>query len=419
MTRPLRDNGQVKWRSDPPARLTRRQIALDLALAAAITVACVKLNVLSVRMHDSLTPQPPPPYGMFTHAALLAVLARTAPLAVRRRYPLTTFWLCLAGCALASLPGGSIVDLVALAPAAYAAIVYSPYWVVAMLGMPAALLVLGSGAVANGQSGNYELLTALLVFVSVLIVGSAVRLGRRRAGDSQARLRRLEAEQEATTRQAIEQERARIARELHDVVAHNVSMMVVQAGAARRVLSSTPDEARTALLAVEDSGRATIVELQHLLGLLAPPGGPQDGVLDEPPPAPQPGLDQVRPLIDRVSCAGLPVELRVHGPERPLPPGLDLAAYRVVQEALTNVMKHAGQPATTVTLDYQPGALLVEVADEGCPGRPGTLPGTGRGLLGLRERVALYGGELDAGGRPGGGWLVRARIPDELAALPS
>ena len=284
-----------------------------------------------------------------------------------------------------------------------------------MLGMPAALLVLATAAVSNTQSGNYQLLTALLVFVATLIVGNAVRLGRRRASDSQARLRRVQAEQEAATRLAIGQERARIARELHDVVTHNVSMMVVQAGAARRVLGSTPDEARTALLAVEDSGRAAIIELQHLLGLLAPP----DAARDEPPPPPQPGLDQVGPLIDRVATAGLPVELRVRGVVRPLPPGLNLAAYRVVQEALTNVLKHAGQPATTVTLDYQPGALIVEVADDGCPGGPGSLPGTGRGLLGLRERVALYGGALDAGGRPGGGWLVRARIPDELAVLPA
>jgi signal transduction histidine kinase len=366
-------------------------------------------------MQDSVIPQPPAtPYSMFSAAALLAVLARTAPLAIRRLFPLTAFWLCLAGCALVSLPNGSVINLVVLAPAAYAAVVYSPYWLLAMLGMPAALLVLATAAVSNAQSGNYQLLTALLVLVATLIVGNAVRLGRRRASDSQARLRRVEAEQEAATRQAIEQERARIARELHDVVTHNVSMMVVQAGAARRVLGSTPDEARTALLAVEDSGRAAIVELQHLLGLLAPP----DAGRDEPPPPPQPGLDQVGPLIDRVATAGLPVELRVRGLVRPLAPGLNLAAYRVVQEALTNVLKHAGQPATTVTLDYQPGALIVEVADDGCP-VPVSLPGTGRGLLGLRERVTLYGGELDAGVRAGGGWLVRARIPDELAVLPA
>ena len=207
---------------------------------------------------------------MFSAAAVLAVLARTAPLAIRRLFPLTAFWLCLAGCALATLPNGSVINLVVLA-AAYAAVVYSPYWLLAMLGMPAALLVLATAAVSNAQSGNYQLLTALLVFVATLIVGNAVRLGRRRASDSQARLHRVQAEQEAATRLAIGQERARIARELHDVVTHNVSMMVVQAGAARRVLSSTPDEARTALLAVEDSGRAAIVELQHLLGLLDPP----------------------------------------------------------------------------------------------------------------------------------------------------
>ena len=133
MIRPLRDNGQVKWRSaDRPARLTRRQIMLDLALAAAITLACLKLNVLTVRMQDSVIPQPPAtPYSMFSAAAVLAVLARTAPLAIRRVFPLTAFWLCLAGCALATLPNGSVINLVALAPAAYAAVVYSPYWLLA------------------------------------------------------------------------------------------------------------------------------------------------------------------------------------------------------------------------------------------------------------------------------------------------
>jgi signal transduction histidine kinase len=416
MIRLVRDNGQVKWRSaDQPARPTRRQIMLDLALAAAITLACLKLNVLTVRMQDSLIPQPPAtPYPMFSAAALFAVLARTAPLAIRRRFPLTAFWLCLAGCALATLPNGSVINLVALAPAAYAAVVYSPYWLLAMLGMPAALLVLATAAVSNAQSGNYQLLTALLVFVATLIVGNAVRLGRRRDSDSQARLHRVQAEQEAATRLAIGQERARIARELHDVVTHNVSMMVVQAGAARRVLGRTPDEARTALLAVEDSGRAAIVELQHLLGLLDPPGGAADGS----PPPPQPGLDQVRSLVDRMNTAGLPVGLRVQGQARPLPPGLDLAAYRVVQEALTNVARHAPDAsAVAVSVARDGQSITVEITDDATAGRPAAFPHPGGyGLVGMRERVEALGGRLSAGPRPASGWSVHATLPAPAAS---
>jgi hypothetical protein len=213
----------------------------------------------------------------------------------------------------------------------------------------------------------------------------------------------------------------------------------VQAGAARQVLGAAPDEARSALLAIEESGRAAITELQHMLGLLTQPGDPDDsGVADAgpinsgaaPPLRPQPGLDQVTALIGRVSAAGLPAELQIRGTPRVLPPGMDLAAYRVVQEALTNVLKHAGRRSATVTLDYQPGALVVEVANDGGPGgepapraapaAPDPVPGGGRGLLGLRERVLLYDGELEAGDQPGGGWRVRARFPwrPELVAVP-
>jgi signal transduction histidine kinase len=171
-----------------------------------------------------------------------------------------------------------------------------------------------------------------------------------------------------------------------------------------------------------------------MLGLLTQPGDSEDAgpaaTAGTAPLQPQPGLDQVRPLIDRVTAAGLPVELRVSGMPRALPPGTDLAAYRVIQEALTNVIKHAGKSTATVTLDYRDDALVVEVADNGAPGEaaarhrgaPGALtamPG-GHGLLGLRERVSLYGGDLDAGSQPEGGWRVRARFPGQpwLAAVP-
>jgi signal transduction histidine kinase len=200
-------------------------------------------------------------------------------------------------------------------------------------------------------------------------------------------------------------------------------MMVVQAGAARRVLGASPDEARSALLAIEGSGRDAITELQHMLGLLTQPGDPDEAgpavAAGSAPLRPQPGLDQVAPLIERVTAAGLPVEFRVSGTPRALPPGMDLAAYRVIQEALTNVIKHAGKTSATVTLDYRDDALVVEVDDNGAAARhrgaPGALtpvPG-GHGLLGLRERVSLYGGDLDAGSQPQGGWRVRARFPEQ------
>ena len=155
------------------------------------------------------------------------------------------------------------------------------------------------------------------------------------------------------------------------MVTHNVSVMIVQAGAARQVLSDSPDEAKEALLAVESSGRAAMTELRHLLGLLSPGlTDAEDARRDGEDLRPQPGLGQLRPLIDRVSAAGLPVELRIAGAPRELPPGQDLAAFRVVQEALTNVIKHVGKPRTTVTLDYRADDLVVEVADAGRPSLP-------------------------------------------------
>jgi signal transduction histidine kinase len=186
-------------------------------------------------------------------------------------------------------------------------------------------------------------------------------------------------------------------------VTHNVSVMVVQAGAARKVLSFSPGDAEDALLAVEASGRTAMAELRSLLGLLSPAS---DGATDTAL-RPQPGLSELDALIGRVSAAGLPVKLRISGGPRPLPPGPDLAAYRVVQEALTNVLRHAGESAASVWINWGE-QLVITVSDDGV-GTSGGPPG--RGLLGLRERLSIYGGELDAGPRPGGGWQLRAVLP--------
>jgi signal transduction histidine kinase len=222
----------------------------------------------------------------------------------------------------------------------------------------------------------------------------------------------FERERQSAARSAVHDERARIAHELHDIVSHNVSLMVVQAGAARDVLATMPGEAAKALLAIENAGRDTMTELRHLLGLLAPSADGDE--LD-----PQPSLSRLSTMIDRICFAGLPVEVRVSGEQRPLPPGIDATAYRIVQEALTNALKHGNRDPAEVWIRYAERSLRVEVLNGGPSvlsgdSRPPSTDqgdGTGRGLLGLSERVAVYGGHLDARRRLGGGYRVRARIP--------
>jgi signal transduction histidine kinase len=228
----------------------------------------------------------------------------------------------------------------------------------------------------------------------------------------------LERERETAGRAAVEEERARIARELHDIVSHNVSLMIVQATAAREVLTTLPDDAAAALAAVESAGRTTMTELRHLLGLLAPAADGEDGA-EGAPEAPQPSLSRLSPLVDRVAFAGLPVEVRIAGEPRPLPSGIDVTAYRIVQEALTNALRHGAAGKAEVTVRYADHSLRVEVLTSGPSVLNGERPperdstGAGRGLLGLKQRVAVYGGDLDARRRIGGGYRVRARIPVE------
>ena len=412
--------------TEPRPALSRRAISIDAVVAAVATAAALAAG-----------PAPARPLGPL----LVAVTA--APLALRRVFPLTVFWTIMAAI-VAAYHGdnnATLVTFLAVAFAAYSAVVHSRYRGAALLSMPL-VTVLVIALFADTAPPIPARATPLLIFIPIMIVGNTVHRWARRAGDSGARLRQAQADHEAATRRALARERARLASELHDVVTHNVSVMVVQAGAARRVLSADPAEATKALRAVESSGRTAMTELRHLLGLLSPPPGPDDagGPAGQPAVlvdadsgpggaadlAPQPGLDELREMVGRVVAAGLPVELRIAGTPRDLPAGLGLAVYRVVQEALTNVIKHAGKPQAEVRLTYEPAALVVEVADDGRPiPAAGPAPdagvprGAGMGLLGLRERVALYGGDLAAGPRPGGGWLVQARIPVEPAEIPA
>ena len=238
-----------------------------------------------------------------------------------------------------------------------------------------------------------------LVFSSLLLgapwaAGRAVR--QRRLND-----RELEIEKERASA-AIVEERARIARELHDVVAHSISVMVLQARGGRRVLQSDPADAYDAFAVIETTGQQALDEMRRLVGMLR---SSDEGL----PLAPQPGLKELGPLVEQARAAGLPVDVAVEGEPRDLPPGVDLSAYRIVQEALTNALTHAGPARARVVLRYRADELELEISDDG-PGTGDDL-GPGYGLVGMRERVSVYGGELQAGRRPEGGYSLRVRLP--------
>jgi len=218
------------------------------------------------------------------------------------------------------------------------------------------------------------------------------------------RARRAEREREERAAAAVVSERARIARELHDIVSHNVSVMVVQAEAAEEMLErDKPDRARAPVRKIEETGRAALTDMRRLLGVL------REGDA-RPALNPQPGIANLELLLAKVREAGLPVELEVQGTPVPLSPGVDLSAYRIVQEALTNALKYAGRARARVLVRFMPGALELEVTDDGA-GADGVGGGGGQGLVGMRERVALFGGELEAGPRLEGGYRVYARLP--------
>ena len=224
----------------------------------------------------------------------------------------------------------------------------------------------------------------------------------RRPPDAEQKADRLEREREANIKRAAAEEQARISRELHDVIAHNVSVMTIQAAAARDVFESEPQRAREALGSIESTGRAALTELRRLLSAV------RDGGHREL--APQPGLAALEELVSQVRSAGLAVELNVEGERPPLPAALDLSAYRIVQEALTNTLKHASARHAWVDVRFGDAEVDVVVRDDGV----GTVPngaGSGRGLIGMRERVAFFGGSLDAGPQAGGGYAVSAHLP--------
>lgn len=332
-----------------------------------------------------------------------AVLLCTAPLIVRRRWPIPVLLLALAGFSIA----GNASNLASLAGGLLAAV---------FVGLDSRHPVIGTIAVGGVAvaialefgRGSYTVLPIPGFLTPFLLIGSAFLAGRvilnreMLVKEQRERANQREREHEAAIKAAAEAERSHIARELHDVIAHSVGVMVVQAGAARHVLTDKPEAAREALLAVEASGHAAMAELRRLLGVLHETGEPA-------PLAPQAGLDRLDSLVAGVREAGLPVVLRIEGDARPLPPGVEIAAYRIVQEALTNALKYAGGAPTQAVVRFAKDAIEIEVVDEGQVLTPAD--GIGRGLTGMRERVGLFGGTIDAGRREGAGYAVRAHLP--------
>jgi signal transduction histidine kinase len=389
----------------------------DVALAAVLSLAAVWLTIRGEGGSGGgdvpLLPLPEPSDGPLPapRSGVLLSLLVTVALIGRRRWPLACLTVQFAGL-LALEHDVNAATLAALLIGAYSLAVYGRS---ALLSMSALLVAaaITAGLRTNTWPPLPERAGAFAILLPIGLFGVAIRAARSRARAAGQRAEALEREQQTATRLAVAQEQARIARELHDVVSHHVGVMTIQAGAAGKVLDTHPEQARSALSAIEASGRETMTELRHLLGVLTP--GPTDELLH-----PQPGLDQLDALIEGVRRAGQPVSAQ-RTPVA-LPRGIDLTAYRVVQEALTNALRHAPGAPTDIVITTQPSTqpsadggtdLVIEVTNDAPP--PGTPPGagvgSGTGLLGLAERLRLYGGTLETGRRVGGGFRVRARMP--------
>lgn len=356
--------------------------------------------VLSQEQRDGHRPQGPLWFDV------LAILAIVLPLLARRRFPF----------------GAPVAVGVAAAATSFVDKTIVPYDGVTFVMGCAALFLVGSLrdrfqavaglAVAEGVAavvehndptgGVGQFIVASIIFVIVWTIAFSVGRKSQEADEAKERAGRAEREREERARAAVAEERARIARELHDVVGHSVSVMTVQASGVRRLLRPDQQREREALLVVERTGREALAEMRRMVGVLR---RPEEG----PALAPQPSLEHVGRLVEQTREAGLPVKLRVEGEAVQLPVGVDLTAYRLVQEGLTNALKHAAATEAEVLVHYSDGQIEVVVSDDGHGSGSGD--GGGHGLVGMRERVSVYGGELDAGPRPEGGYRLRARLP--------
>jgi signal transduction histidine kinase len=338
----------------------------------------------------------------------------TLPLLLRHRWPSVSVLVVLGSLALESRLAQEATESTAVLPPVILA-----FWVAgtiedrmrsALIGIAGAALGL---AILADNPGPLRVADVgfLAVFTGApYIAGVALRSREERAADLEQRAAALERERDEREREAVAEERARIARELHDVVGHSIGVMMAQTGAARFLVSEDPARARDALLVVEDAGRQALTEMRHMLEVLR-----EDGETDAL--GPQPGLRELEPLVAAGRASGLDVVLEVEGTPSALPVGIQLAAYRIVQEALTNVRKHAGTAPTVVVVRHSPGVLDLSIENDGPPvSANGSGLSGGHGVIGMRERVALYGGEIAVGPRAEGGYFVRARLPADIAS---
>ncbi|MFI6317670.1 sensor histidine kinase [Nonomuraea sp. NPDC050556] len=337
-------------------------------------------------------------------AYLLAVLS-TAPLVLRRRYPVTVLAVITAaqiGCGLAGYPEGfqtlpvllSLYSVAAHRPPGYRDGVLAAV-------LSASIVLPDFAGSALGFASVKSLIENALQLGGAWAIGEMVRSRRLRHLDMVEHARHLEIEREEKALRAVAEERVRIAAELHDVVAHHLSVISIQAGAGGRHVASEPDTARAAFATIGDTTRDALAELRSMLSVLMPAA--DDSY------APRPGLAQLDTLLERSRRSGLSIRRTTHGEERPLPPGVDRCVYRIAQESLTNVLKHAPQAEVTLTLTYHPDAVTLQVGNSGpAAAQRGA---DGHGLIGMRERAALHGGTLVAGPREDGGFSVSAHLP--------
>jgi signal transduction histidine kinase len=342
-----------------------------------------------------------PAYGL--------ALLHTLPLAVRRRFPY--------GVLATSVASGLAVAMLGLPPVFLGPAILVPVYTVAAYrdrpGSLVGLAVVEAGVavvqLTPGGTGAATWLGNTLVLAAAWLLGHFVHDRRVYATQLEQRTAQLEEARQELARRAVAEERLRIARELHDVLAHSMSVIAVQSGVGGHVAATQPEEARKALAAIEATSRTTLNELRRLLGVLRE-DEPQAGL------APVPGLAGLDALLAEMGRAGLAVKLRIEGAPAEVPAGIDLSAYRIVQEALTNVLKHAGAARAQVVIGYGDKEITIEVTDDGPNAAPKALVDrldTGHGLIGLRERVALFGGDFEVGQQPGGGFRVAARLPFE------
>ncbi|MDQ4027190.1 MAG: sensor histidine kinase [Actinomycetota bacterium] len=381
--------------------------AVDALLAASLAAVDLVALVTSPQ-----SPGPDTQGPSFFGAGFL--LLETVPLAWRRRRPVLVFILVTIGFIL--YQGGQFPNApqLGLVIALYGIGAYCDRRTArrtAGVAIPLLTVFTVMGVIFTDELDAIDVVPSLVILVTVFMAGEAVRTRRAHARALEERAALLERERDEKARRAVEAERQRIARELHDVIAHNVSVMVVQAGAGRRIADERPEETVELLRSIEATGRQALGEMRRLLGVL------RQEEVSEGEREPQPGMDGLARLLDQVRDAGLPVELAVEGRPRRLAPGVDLSAYRIVQEALTNALKHAGPASAQVRVCYTDDVLEIRIKDDGRGSslESGNGRSPGQGLVGMRERVALFGGELKAGPKTGGGYEVVATLPIDLA----